>query len=52
MQRVQREQKRDEGAAPACARGAVEKGEQQQRGQGVEEHVGEMMQAALPAEKP
>ena len=51
MQRVQGEQECDERAAPAGARGAIEKGEQQQRRQPMEEHVGEMMQAALPAEK-
>ena len=50
MQRVERENVRDEGARPEGA-GRREHGQQQQRGQRVKEHVGKVMPAALPAEE-
>ena len=48
---MQREEERDQRAGTACTSGAPQNGEQQQRGQHVEQDVDQMMHPAVHAEE-
>ncbi len=51
MERVQREEERDEGARPSGPGRAIQKREQQYRRQGVEQYAGQVMQSGSRPEK-
>ena len=50
MQRVQGEEQRHPRAGPAAPGGAIQKREEQQHGQRMQQHVGEMVPSAAQAE--